>query len=431
MTAPADAPPSGRLRRAARLTVLGGLTGAAPLSTDTYLPALPSVTGDLRASAPLVALTLTACIVGLAVGQLIAGPLSDVLGRRWPLFGGAVGFAVFSAACALAPDVGTLLALRLGQGLLGAVGIVLARAVVRDLFDGPAAARGFAALMLVSGAAPIVAPVLGGQILRVTSWRGVFVVLAALGLVLAVGVLVAVPETLPRAARAAGGGALAGLRATGRAFRFLLGDRRVLACVCAAGLGFAAMFSYISGSTFVLQDLYGLSPQAFSGVFAINSVGIVAATQVAGRLVGAERAAPQRMVGIGLVTALTGSAAVLVGALTPAGPWALLPGLFVTVCGVGFVLPSATTLTLAGHPSRAGSASALLGTSQFLLGGFAAPLVGIGAGTTAVPMAATMVAAAVAGLVVFALAWRGASADGPGSVPDRAARATAGQPSDN
>lgn len=422
------APSPGRLRRAVRLTVLGGLTGAAPLSTDTYLPALPSVTGDLRASAPLVALTLTACIVGLAVGQLIAGPLSDVLGRRWPLFGGAVGFAVFSAACALAPNVGTLLALRLGQGLLGAVGIVLARAVVRDLFDGPAAARGFAALMLVSGAAPIVAPVLGGQILRVTSWRGVFVVLAGLGLVLAVGVLVAVPETLPRAARAAGGGALAGLRATGRAFRFLLGDRRVLACVCAAGLGFAAMFSYISGSTFVLQDLYGLSPQAFSGVFASNSVGIVAATQVAGRLVAAERAAPQRMVGIGLVTTLSGSAAVLVGALTPAGPWALLPGLFVAVCGVGFVLPSATTLTLAGHPSRAGSASALLGTSQFLLGGFAAPLVGIGAGTTAVPMGATMVAAALAGLVVFALVWRGAPAD---SVPEGAARATAGRPSDN
>ena len=195
-----------------------------------------------------MALTLTACIVGLAVGQLVAGPLSDVLGRRGPLLAGAVGFAVFSAACAVAPDVGTLLALRLGQGLLGAVGIVLARAVVRDLFDGPAAARGFAALMLVSGAAPIVAPVLGGQILRVTTWRGVFVVLAVLGLVLAVGVLLAVPETLPRAGRRAhGGGALAGLRTTGAAFRVLLGDRRVLACVCAAGLGFAAMFAYISG----------------------------------------------------------------------------------------------------------------------------------------------------------------------------------------
>ncbi len=426
MSAP---PQTGRLRRGARLAVLGGLSAAAPLSTDTYLPALPTVTTDLQASASLVALTLTACILGLAIGQLVAGPLSDVLGRRWPLLAGAVGFAVFSAACAVAPDIWTLLALRLGQGLLGAVGIVLARAVVRDLFDGPAAARGFAALMLVSGAAPIVAPVLGGQVLRVTSWRGVFVVLAVLGLVLAIGVLVAVPETLPRADRAGGGGALAGLRTTGRAFRDLLADPRVLACVCAAGLGFASMFAYISGSTFVLQGLYGLSPQGFSGVFAVNSVGIVTATQVAGRLVAAERLRPQRAVAIGLVTTLTGSAAVLVGALTPAGPWALIPGFFVTVCGVGFVLPSATTLALAGHPSRAGSASALLGTAQFLVGGFAAPLVGIGGGRTAVPLGLTMVVAALTGLVVFALVWRRA----PGVAPDpgTAPHATALRPPDN
>jgi MFS transporter, DHA1 family, multidrug resistance protein len=419
----------GRFRRGARIAVLGGLTGAAPLSIDTYLPALPGVTGDLRASAPLVALTLTACVIGLAAGQLVAGPLSDVLGRRRPLLVGAAGFAVASAACALAPDVGTLIALRLGQGLLGAVGIVLARAVVRDLYDGPAAARGFAALMLVSGVAPIVAPVVGGQLLRVTSWRGVFVVLAVLGLVLAVGVLVAVPESFPRAARARGGGALAGLRTTAAAFRVLLADPRVLACVCAAGLGFAAMFAYISGSTFVLQGLYGLSPQAFSGVFAVNSVGIVAATQIAGRLVAAQRLAPQRAVAIGLVTTLTGSAAVLVGALTPAGPWSLVPGFFVTVCGVGFVLPSATTLALAGHPSRAGSASALLGTSQFLVGGFAAPLVGIGGGRTAVPLGLVMVAAAALGLVVFALVWRRAPAVEPDAAPTP--HATALQPPDN
>jgi DHA1 family bicyclomycin/chloramphenicol resistance-like MFS transporter len=276
--------------------------------------------------------------------------------------------------------------------------------------------------------------VVGGQLLRVTSWRGVFVVLAALGVVLAVGVLAAVPETLPRSARArAGGGALAGLRTTAAAFRVLLGDRRVLACVCAAGLGFAAMFAYISGSTFVLQGLYGLSPQAFSGVFAVNSVGIVAATQVAGRLVAAGRLAPPRAVATGLATSCAGSGAVLVGALTPAGPWALVPGLFVTVCGVGFVLPSATTLALAGHPSRAGSASALLGTSQFLVGGFTSPLVGIGGGRSAVPMGTTMVVAAVAGLVVFALVWRRApavAADGPREVTG-AARTTALPPADN
>ncbi|MFC5063920.1 multidrug effflux MFS transporter [Actinomycetospora atypica] len=383
-----------------RTAVLGSLTAVAPLSIDTYLPALPTITADLGASASLVALTLTACVVGLAVGQLVAGPLSDVLGRRRPMLVGSLGFVVLSAACAAAPDVWSLVALRLGQGLFGAVGIVLARAVVRDLYSGPAAARAFAALMLVSGVAPIVAPVLGGQLLRLTSWRGVFVVLALLGAVIVVGVLVAVPETLARAERTTGG-----LRATATAFRVLLADTRVLACVSAAGFGFAAMFAYISGSTFVLQGLYGLSPQAFSGVFAVNSVGIVSAVQLSGRLVAAERALPQRMVAVGLGIAVVGSSTVLTGALA-LGVWGVVVGLFVTVCGVGTALPAATTLTLADHPEHAGSASALLGTSQFLVGGFAAPLVGIGGGRTALPMGLTMVCATVVGLVAFTLLWR-------------------------
>lgn len=384
----------------ARTVVLGGLSAAAPLSIDTYLPALPAIAVELDASASLVALTLTACVVGLAVGQLVAGPLSDVLGRRRPMILGAVGFVVLSAACAAAPDVGTLVVLRLAQGLCGAVGIVVARAVVRDLYEGPAAARAFAALMLVSGVAPIVAPVLGGQLLRLTSWRGVFVALAALGAVVLVGVLLAVPETLPPDRRRAGG-----WRATVQAFGVLLADPKVLACVAATGFGFAAMFAYISGSTFVLQGRYGLSPQAFSGVFAVNSVGIVSAVQISGRLVGAEKVRPERMVPLGLAIATTGSAVVLAGALG-LGVWGVVAGLFVTVCGVGTALPAATTLTLADHPEHAGSASALLGTAQFLVGGFAAPLVGLGGGGTALPMGLTMTGATLTGLVVFTVLWR-------------------------
>jgi MFS transporter, DHA1 family, multidrug resistance protein len=385
---------------AARTVVLGALTAAAPLSIDTYLPALPAIAVELEASASLVALTLTACVVGLAVGQLVAGPLSDVLGRRRPMIVGAVGFVVLSAACAVAPDVGTLVALRLGQGLFGAVGIVVARAVVRDLYDGPAAARAFAALMLVSGVAPIVAPVLGGQLLRLTSWRGVFVVLALLGAVVLVGVLLAVPETLPPDRRRTGG-----WRTTRHAFGVLLADGRVLACVAAAGFGFAAMFAYISGSTFVLQGLYGLSPQEFSGVFAVNSVGIVSAVQVSGRLVGAEKVRPQLMVPLGLAIAVVGSSTVLAGALG-LGVWGVVAGLFVTVCGVGTALPAATTLSLADHPEHAGSASALLGTAQFLVGGFSAPLVGIGGGRTALPMGLTMTGATLVALLAFTVLWR-------------------------
>jgi DHA1 family bicyclomycin/chloramphenicol resistance-like MFS transporter len=381
--------------------VLGALTAAAPLSLDTYLPALPALTADLRTAPSVAQLSLTSCLVGLALGQLVAGPLSDVLGRRRPMLLGSAGFAVVSALCAVAPSVAVLVALRLAQGLLGAVGIVVARAVVRDTSDATASARSFATLMLVSGVAPIVAPVLGGQLLRVTSWRGVFVVLAVYGALAGLAVLLLVRESLPPARRRSGSAA-----ATLASFRVLLGDRRVLACVLAAGLLFSAMFAYISGSTFVLQDLYGLSPQAFSGVFAVNSVGIVASVQVAGRVVGSGRVAPARLLVAGLAVAGAGTAALLVSALLDAGLAGVLAGLFTTVVGVGLVLPSATTLALADHPEHSGSASALLGTAQFLVGAGTAPLVGLTGGRSAVPMAATMASAVLLGAVVFGVLWR-------------------------
>ncbi|HSK61813.1 MAG TPA: multidrug effflux MFS transporter [Actinomycetospora sp.] len=390
--------------------MLGALTAAAPLSLDTYLPALPTLTADLATTPSVTQLSLTSCLLGLALGQLIAGPLSDVLGRRRPMLLGATGFAVASAVCAVAPNVEVLVALRLAQGLLGAVGIVVARAVVRDTSDATTAARSFATLMLVSGAAPILAPVLGGQLLRVTSWRGVFVALAVYGTLAGLAVLLFVRESLPATRRRAGSAA-----ATLASFRVLLGDRRVVACVLAAGLLFAAMFAYISGSTFVLQDLYGLSPQGFSAVFGANSVAIVASVQVAGRLAGSGRVRPERLLAIGLVTAMTGTGVLLASALLDAGLAGILAGLVVTVIGVGLVLPSATTLTLADHPEHAGSASALLGTAQFLVGAGVAPLVGLAGSRSAVPMASAMAASVVLGAVVFTVLWRTAARPGDGA----------------
>jgi DHA1 family bicyclomycin/chloramphenicol resistance-like MFS transporter len=321
---------------------------------------------------------------------------------------------VASALCAVAPGIEVLVGLRLAQGLLGAVGIVVARAVVRDTSDATRSARAFATLMLVSGVAPIVAPVIGGQLLRVTSWRGVFVVLAVYGSLAGLAVLTLVRESLPPTRRRAGSAA-----ATLASFRVLLADRRVLACVLAAGLLFSAMFAYISGSTFVLQDLYGLSPQGFSGVFAANSVGIVASVQVAGRLAGSGRVRPERLLVVGLGVAAAGTTVLLASALVGAGLAGVLAGLFVTVVGVGLVLPSATTLTLADHPDHAGSASALLGTAQFLVGAGTAPLVGLAGGRSAVPMAATMAAAVVLGAVVFGVLWRAGDARGARPETDR------------
>lgn len=251
--------------------------------------------------------------------------------------------------------------------------------MVRDLFNGPAAARFFATLMLVNGLAPVLAPILGAQLLRVTSWRGVFVGLTAIGLALLVGVLFGLPETLPAERRGRGG-----LAATLRTFRRLAHDRALVGYALASALAFAAMFSYISGSPFVLQDIYGLSPQAFSGVFAVNSVGIVVCAQLGGRL--AHRVGSGRLLGIGIASSVTGGIVLLVSVLVGTGLPGVLPGLFLVAASIGMIFPNAMTLALAEHGRDAGAASALMGVLQFLLGGLAAPLVGVGGRDTAVPM---------------------------------------------
>lgn len=387
-------------RVAVRVVVLlGALSAFAPLSTDLYLPALPRVGADLHTSASAVQASLTACLVGLAVGQLLAGPVSDVLGRRRPLLVGLAGYVVASVLCAVAPDVWTLCGLRLLQGLAGAAGVVISRAVVRDLRSGAAAARLFALLMLVNGAAPALAPTFGALLLRVTSWRGMFVVLAVIGAVLLVAVPLGLPETLPPERRHAGG-----LRATGAAFRTLATDRLFAGYALTGGLVFAAMFTYIASASFVVQDVFGLSAQVFGVVFGVNAVGLVAAGQLSGALVG--RLGPERLLAAGLTLAAAGGVAVLATTLAGAGPAGLLPALFVLVTAVGLVSPNATALALAEHGRIAGSASATLGSSMFVLGAAVAPVAGAGGPDTAVPMALTIAALLTAAVLTYLLVVR-------------------------
>jgi DHA1 family bicyclomycin/chloramphenicol resistance-like MFS transporter len=381
--------------------VLGALSAFGPLSIDMYLPALPAMAGDLGAAPSLVQLTLTACLLGLATGQLLGGPISDARGRRRPLLAGMAVYVVASLLCAVAPSVGVLIAMRFLQGLAGAFGIVIGRAVVRDLTEGREAAALFAALILVNGVAPIVAPVLGAGILHVTSWRGVFVLLAAIGVVLTAVVAAVLGETLPAPQRRPGG-----LRATLRTFRALLADPRFVGCVLASGLAFAAMFAYISGSPFVLQEVYGASPAVFSLLFAANGLGIVAAGRVSGRLSAAGRE-PAELLRGGLVATATGGLALLVSVLAGAGLAGVLPSLLVVVASIGVIVPNAAALALAGHPSTAGSASGLLGVAQFALGALAAPLVGLAGEDTALPMAIVIAVLGVAALGTFVvLVWR-------------------------
>jgi MFS transporter, DHA1 family, multidrug resistance protein len=379
------------------IAILGALTAFGPVSMDTYLPGLPELSRDLGASASETQLTLTACLFGLAAGQLLAGPASDALGRRRPLLAGLAGFTVASLLCAAAPEVWSLVAARVLQGAAGAVGIVIARAIARDLHSGEALARFLAVLMLVNGLAPILAPIVGAQLLHVTDWRGVFLVLAGLGLMLLAWAAVLLPETLAPERRHRGG-----LATTRRAFRTLLSDRRFVGYVLSCGFVFAAMFAYIAGSPFVLQEIHGLSEQTYSLVFGSNAAGIMAMSGVSGRLVG--RRGPAALLVAGLVLQGFGAVVLLVSVLAGDGLVGVLAGLFLVVSSVGLVFPNATALALGDHPDRAGSASALLGLCQFLFGAAAAPLVGVAGTATAVPMAVVIaVSAALAALLYRAL----------------------------
>lgn len=391
--------------------ILGALSAFAPLSIDMYLPALPAVTSTFGSSQSMVQLTLTSCVIGLGCGQLVAGPLSDTFGRRTPLLAGLTGYTALSVACALAGSVPVLVVLRLLQALAGSAGLVIARAVVRDLFDGKAMARFFSMLMLVNGLAPILAPLIGGQLLRFTSWRGVFVTLAALGAVLLVTVALALPETLPRERRAPGK-----LPQTLRTYRGLLADRAFTGYVLVAGLSFAALFTYISSSSFVLQQLYGLSPQQFSLVFGANSVGIVLFGQLNGRLL--NRYDPRALLTVGLVIAAVAGVLLLGAAVSGLGMVAVLVPLWFVVSSIGITFPNCTTLALADHPDTAGAASALLGFGQFLLGGVAAPVVGLG-GAGALPMAATMCGMGLLSLLGYLTAVRRSAAAPAAAAPRR------------
>src|SRR5437763_10722880 len=268
-------------RRAHLVFILGALTAFGPLSIDMYLPALPSLSRDFGTGASQAQLTLSACLLGLALGQVIAFPISDAQGRRRPLLFGLAADTLASLLCVVAPSVFVLVALRFVQGCAGAAGIVIARAIVRDLYSGVAAARFFSLLMLVNGLAPILAPIFGGLLLRFTSWRGVFIVLAIIGTLLLLAAATGLGETLPPERRQSGG-----VLATITTFRQLLANRSFMGYALSCGLAFAAMFAYIAGSPFVLQEIYGLSPQLFSVIFGTNALGLETASQLNGRLVG-------------------------------------------------------------------------------------------------------------------------------------------------
>jgi len=358
-------------RRLGMLVVLGALSAFGPLSMDMYLPSTPTIAANLHASQPLVQLTLSGCLAGLAVGQLVAGPLSDGMGRRRPLLVGLVAFTVLSVACAAAPDIGALIAFRFLQGMAGATGVVLSMAIVRDLYKGTELARVLGSLTLVFGLAPVLAPVIGGQVLRFTSWRGIFGVLAAVGLVLLV-VSWFLPETLPADRRTP-----ARLRQLLADSRTLVRDGAYAGNTLAVAFGTAALITYISALPFIVEDAYHQSPQLFSLFFAVNAIGLVLMAQLGARLI--RRLPVARVVRASLVVMVAGALAFLAAALTGHPPLAaLLVPLFAFVAFFGMMRPNAAALALADQGSIAGTASAWLGALPFMLGAALSPLAGLG-----------------------------------------------------
>ncbi|WP_217553524.1 multidrug effflux MFS transporter [Streptomyces sp. GbtcB6] len=396
--------PSGRTVTAL-IAVLGALTAVAPLATDMYVPGFPALGKALGASSSAVQLTMTAFLAGLVVGQLVIGPLSDGLGRRRLLMAGSAGFVLCSVACAAAPDIAALTGARFLQGVAGAADMVLARAVLTDRFHGPELPRYFAVLSQVIGVAPIAAPVLGGVVLAVSTWRAVFAVLAVLGVLLLLAVVRAVPESLPPERRHGGG-----LAGTFRAMGALLAGRAFMGYVLVVALVSAAMFAYISGSSFVFENLHGVSSTTYSLIFATNAVAMLAAGASFARLAGRGTRLNTLLsagVGIALLGALAQVLLVVTVGETLAGTWTTL---FVTAGGIGLVFPSAMSIGQAVGRTAPGAASALLGGFQFLFGALTAPLVGVFGEDSSRPMALIMLSALVAaGLALVGLArpWEG------------------------
>jgi len=375
------------------------LTAIAPLATDMYVPAFPQVATDLTATATQVQLTLTTFFVGMALGQLIGGPVSDQRGRRRLLIAAVAVMALASVVCALAPTIAVMMAARFVQGFAGGWAMVIGRAVIVDLATGAQLVRVLNVMAGVGGIAPIVGPLIGAVILQLSHWRVSFWVIAALGVVMTIAVLIAVPETLPRERRHRGG-----LRAFAAAGRQVLHNRSYVGYVVVAGSAMGALFAYVATSAFVLQSMNGLSPIAYSIDFAVNAAGMTIAALIAARLAG--RVATRTVIMVGQVAALAAGVAMLIGAL-----WFDTPLIVALVCffflmtAQGLIGPNGGALASAAVPDHPGTGSALLGFVQWVAAGTIAPIAGLGGEHTAVPMATLMIAgtgASMIGLLVIA-----------------------------
>ncbi|MEZ5187438.1 MAG: multidrug effflux MFS transporter [Microbacterium sp.] len=388
---PGDAIGAGR--RVVYIILLGALTALGPFTIDLYLPAFPVLQQDFHTTAAAIQLTLTGTMIGFALGQLIVGPLSDKVGRRRPLLAVTALHVIASVGAALAPDLTLLAVARVLMGMGAAAGGVVAMAIVRDLFGGRRLVVMLSRLALVSGVAPVIAPLIGSALLAVMPWRGIFVVLAVYGFVMLVSAIALVPETLPKARRGAARGATVLQR-----YRSVFSDRVFVGVLIIGGMTFSGLFSYLSSSSFLFQEGYGFDAQQYGLLFAVNSLGVVLGVQTASRL--AARFGPQWVLAFSTGVLVLASLAIIVFDQLGLGLWPTMAALFVFMTACGFTFPCVQVLALDRHGAAAGTAASIIGACNFGVAGLISPIVGWiarDAGITATTMASVMVGCAVIG----------------------------------
>ncbi|MHA7963950.1 multidrug effflux MFS transporter [Paenibacillus sp. CAU 1782] len=377
--------------------LLGLFSTLGPFTIDMYLPAFPEIVKQYDTTASLVQFSLTACLLGLGLGQLVMGSLSDVHGRRNPLLLSMAFFTVSSLACAFAPTIEMLILFRFVQGFAASAGIVISRAIARDLYSGSELTKFFSLLLLVGNLGPLVAPVAGSGVLSFSPWIGVFISLALLGVFLFLMTKWSLQETLPAERRSP-----SNFAHQLRSYGMLLRDRQFVGYMLAQGIMMAGVFAYVAGTPFIYQNIYGATPTQFALLFASNGISLIIGSQLVGRLT--HRVSEQFFLVLGLWLALLASIAVVVVAVMEGPLFALVVPLFLFVCSIGISTTAAFPLAMESQADNAGSAAALLGVVPFVLGAIVAPLVGIAGEDTAIPLGVIiLISSAVAMLAYFLL----------------------------
>ena len=357
-----------RKRKILYILLLGALTALGPFTIDLYLPAFPALEASLGVSEAEVQLTLTGTTVGFALGQLVVGPLSDKFGRRLPLILATALHISASLGAALSTDLATLGLFRVLMGIGAAGGGVVAMAMVRDLFSGYAMVRMFSRMALVNGLAPILAPVIGSQLLLIMPWPGIFYFLASYGTLVIIAAILLVRETLPRELRGKSG------LTAGQRYKLLFSDRIFVGLLLLGGMNFAGLFAYLSASPFLFQDVYGFTPQQYGLLFGINSLGIVAGVQTSSRVV--RRVPPQWILACSTAWMFLMAVLIVVFDQLGFGLWGVMVPLWFYILGTGFTFPCVQVLALAKHGAQAGTAASLLGAATFMMAGIVSPVVG-------------------------------------------------------